>query len=250
MRFRPNLLRFDSLPSTNTEVANRAVAGADEGLCVVAREQTAGRGRMERKWISPPGAGLYLSVLLRPVFPQAYWPLLSLMAAIAANEALRAACALVTDIKWPNDLLVDDKKLCGILAETVETPRGRAVVIGIGTNLKSDAVPDELKTQATSVETASGQTANPEDLLRATISSLQNWYEKLSAPDGPMTIVSEWCARSSYAEGKPVRITEAAESFTGTTRGLESDGALRVETGAGEIRIVRAGDVSSVRPAY
>src|ERR1041385_7372332 len=112
MFFVPHVLRFDSLPSTNTEATNRAIAGAEEGLCVVAREQTAGRGRMERKWVSPPDAGLYFSVLLRPRFEQKYWPLLSLMAAIATNEALRETCALLTDIKWPNDVLAAGKKLC------------------------------------------------------------------------------------------------------------------------------------------
>jgi BirA family biotin operon repressor/biotin-[acetyl-CoA-carboxylase] ligase len=171
------------------------------------------------------------------------------MAAVAVSEALCETYALTTDIKWPNDLLAGGKKLCGILAETVETPRGRAVVLGIGTNLTNDAFPKELEMHATSVEAATGQSANPEELLPSLISGLQKWYDALNVTTGSTKIIREWCARSSYADGRLVLISDGEQSFTGTTRGLESDGALRVETDAGKIKIVRAGDVSSVRPA-
>src|SRR5687768_9347489 len=129
--FNPQFLHFDSLPSTNVEVARRALAGAPEGVCIVAREQTAGRGRLKRQWVSPKGAGLYCSIILRPQFDQNFWPLLTLMAAIAVHDSLLKIFALETDIKWPNDILVNDKKLCGILGETIDTPPGRAVVLGI-----------------------------------------------------------------------------------------------------------------------
>src|SRR5919112_1524101 len=115
--FTPTILRFDSLPSTNTEAARQASLGAREGLCVVAREQTAGRGRRQRAWASPKDAGLYFSVVLRPALDAADWPLLTLAAALAARDALGDACALDADIKWPNDLLAGGRKLCGILAE-------------------------------------------------------------------------------------------------------------------------------------
>ena len=113
-RLTPTILRFDSLPSTNTEAARQAARGAPEGLCVVAREQTAGRGRRERSWVSPKDAGLYLSVVLRPSFEARLWPLVTLAAALAVRDALAASCALDTDIKWPNDLLASGRKLCGI----------------------------------------------------------------------------------------------------------------------------------------
>src|SRR6266513_4185303 len=103
--FTPQILRFDSLASTNLEAARRASEGAAEGLCVVAREQTAGRGRLRRQWVSPKGAGLYFSILLRPQFELSSWPLLTLMASVAVHDALLEACALETDIKWPNDIL-------------------------------------------------------------------------------------------------------------------------------------------------
>ena len=246
--FVPQILRFDSLPSTNLEAARRAGEGAAEGLSVIAGEQTAGRGRLQRQWVSPKDAGLYFSIVLRPQFEQNTWSLLTLMAAVAVHDALLDACALETDIKWPNDILANDKKLCGILAETVETSQGRAVVVGIGINLTRHSFPAEFELVATSVETATGRSHELETLLGALIVAIGKHYEVLQHADGPETIIREWCARSSYSEGKLVRVVESDETLMGTTRGLERDGGLRVETYAGEIRVVRAGEVTSVRP--
>ncbi|MDQ1640298.1 MAG: BirA family transcriptional regulator [Pyrinomonadaceae bacterium] len=244
----PHILHFNSLPSTNLEAATRAAAGAAEGLCVVAGEQTAGRGRRQRQWVSPAGAGLYFSIILRPQFDQSLWPLLTLMAAVAAHDALLTTCSLETDIKWPNDILVDEKKVCGILAETVETPSGRAVVIGIGINLTQNAFPTELETIATSVEAATGVAPELTNLLESLVRELTTHYDVLNQPGGNAEIIRAWCMRSSYCEGKVIRAAEGTETLVGTTRGLERDGALRVETDDGEIRVLRAGDVSSVRP--
>jgi BirA family biotin operon repressor/biotin-[acetyl-CoA-carboxylase] ligase len=241
------ILRFDSLPSTNLEAARRAAEGAPEGLCIVANEQTAGRGRLERRWVSPKDAGLYFSVVLRPQLELSNWPLLTLLAAVAVQDVLFAACALETDIKWPNDILVNNKKLCGMLAETVETPLGRAVVVGIGINLKDNSLPSELKIVATSVEAATGRSPDREVVLQKLVQTLASGYLKLQEPDGPAAIVREWCGRSSYCQGKRIRVTVANESFIGTTRGLESDGALRVETDEGDIKTITAGDVTEVR---
>jgi BirA family biotin operon repressor/biotin-[acetyl-CoA-carboxylase] ligase len=242
------ILRFDSLPSTNLEAARRAIDGAAEGLCVVASEQTAGRGRLQRQWVSPKNAGLYFSIVLRPKFEQSRWPLLTLMAGVAVSDALREACALETDIKWPNDILVNEKKVCGILAESTETSLGRAVVVGIGINLTSQSFPKELQLEATSVELATGRSFELDVVLNGLIEALARYYETLKQPAGPETIIREWSARSSYGEGKQVRVVESNATIVGTTRGLERDGALRVETYTGEIKVVRAGDVTSVRP--
>ncbi|HEX8145311.1 MAG TPA: biotin--[acetyl-CoA-carboxylase] ligase [Pyrinomonadaceae bacterium] len=245
-RFRPTILRFDSLASTNTEAARQARRGAAEGLCIVAREQTAGRGRQERVWISPPGAGLYCSIVLRPRLEPSAWPLLTLAAALATHDALLAVYALSTDIKWPNDIYARERKLCGILAEAVESERGRACVLGIGINLDDSAFPAELKDAATSIAALTGSAADAETLLTALLRSLANRYETLQGADGKALTLRDWAARSSYAQGREVRVTLAGESFDGTTRGLEPDGSLRVETD-GEIRIIRAGDVTTLR---
>ena len=140
----PKVLRYESLPSTNTELSRLASEGAEEGVSVVADEQTAGRGRLQRAWSSPKGAGLYFSILLRPKFATNYWPLITMMAAVAVYDALGEACRLQADIKWPNDLLSGERKICGILAEAIETPAGRAVIVGIGINLTEDAYPEEI----------------------------------------------------------------------------------------------------------
>jgi BirA family biotin operon repressor/biotin-[acetyl-CoA-carboxylase] ligase len=245
---RPRILRFDSVSSTNTEAARQAARGAPEGLCVVAREQTQGRGRAGRAWLSPPDAGLYFSLVLRPASLAARaWPLLTLMAALAVRDALLEACGLETDIKWPNDILVGERKLCGILAETVETETGRAAIIGIGVNLNEGAFPPELKAVATSVSALTGGAPDREQLLQSLVRAIELRYNALRAEGGEEEIVRAWSRHSSYADGRSVRVSLDSESFDGLTRGLEPDGALRVETFTGEIRTVRAGDVTSLR---
>jgi BirA family biotin operon repressor/biotin-[acetyl-CoA-carboxylase] ligase len=243
----PQILRFDSLPSTNLEAARRAIEGAAEGLCVVASEQTAGRGRLQRQWISPKGAGLYFSVVLRPRINQSSWSLITLAAALAVHEALLAAYSLKTDIKWPNDILSNNRKLCGILAETVETTEGRALVLGIGINLTSSALSPEVDEIATSVQLETGEIPDLEIILRHLMIEIERRYEMLQSVGGGEGILREWLARSSYGSGKRVRVVNGEEVIEGTTRGLEVDGALRVETDEGKIRIVRAGDVTELR---
>ena len=243
----PKILRFDSLPSTNTEAAKQAMQGADEGLCVVAREQTAGRGRLQRQWVSPAGAGLYFSIVLRPRIDASLWSLIPLMAALAVHDTLMQACEVETDIKWPNDILFAERKLCGILAETIETDSGRAAIVGIGINLRTKAFPFELY-EATSLEGVTGKAPEAEAVLQSLVCALACRYEILQSSAGAEETIREWSSRSSYANGKTVRVSNGSETFAGLTRGLESDGALRVETDAGEIRVVRAGDVTSIRP--
>jgi len=245
---RPRILRYESLPSTNTEVARLASEGAEEGLAIVADEQTAGRGRLQRAWSSPKGAGLYFSILLRPLFAPVRWPLITFVAALATGDALLEAAKVETDIKWPNDLLADDRKICGILAEAIETPAGRAVVVGIGLNLTDDAFPREIANLATSVATQSGRPPEREAILAALLNALSRWYSLLQGPEGALKIVAAWSSRSSYTAGKLVRVTNGAETLQGVTRGIADDGALRLETAQG-IQLIRAGDVTSVRPA-
>ena len=240
-------LRFDSLPSTNTELARLAATGAPEGVAVVADEQTAGRGRMQRTWSSPKGAGLYFSILFRPVIPLHSWPLITFMAALAVGDALLEAFQLPTEIKWPNDLLAGERKICGILSETVETPEGRAVIVGIGINLTAEAYPENLSRYATSVAEQTGSSADREVLMASLQSSLSRWYQSLQKENGDTTVLREWISRSPYADGKLVDVVNGEEVFRGITRGIEVDGALRVETANDQIRVVRAGDVVSVR---
>jgi BirA family biotin operon repressor/biotin-[acetyl-CoA-carboxylase] ligase len=171
------------------------------------------------------------------------------MAAIAASDALREVCRIDSDIKWPNDIHAGGRKLCGILAETVETSQSRAAVLGIGINLTNSVLPEELRAVATSVEELIGTKPDVEEVLGALLGALDEYYARLHAAGGAEGILREWTRRSSYAEGKRVRVALNAESFEGTTRGLAEDGALRVETSDGQIKIVRAGDVTALRHA-
>lgn len=246
MPLQPTILRFDTIDSTNLEAMRQAKAGAPEGLCIVAREQTKGRGRLDRSWQSPTDAGLYMSLVLRPHFAMNAWPLITLMAALAVYDALMKTCELRADIKWPNDLCVNDRKLCGILAETVETAQGSAAVVGIGINLSSEIVP-LVQSEATSVESVTGRSPDAELVLNHLLNSIAEKYDLVHSAAGCEHILREWCAHSSFAMGRRVRVSLSDEAFEGTTRGLESDGALRVETADGRIRIVRAGDVTAVR---
>ncbi len=248
MSFIATVLRFDSLPSTNLEAARRAIEGAPEGLCVVAAEQTSGRGRLGRQWLSPKGAGLYFSIVLRPELAQSSWPLLTLMTAVAVHDALSQSCDLQTDIKWPNDIVAAEKKLCGILAETVETANDSAVVIGVGINLTEHSFPPELQAVATSVEHVLGRRVDYELVLQSLIKNLSVQYEECQTSDGK-GVTGQWCARSSYCNGKRIRVAEGHEVFDGTTKGLEYDGGLIVELDNGDRKVIRAADISSVRPA-
>ena len=247
MLLKPKILRFESLPSTNTELARLASEGAEEGLSIVAEEQTAGRGRLQRAWSSPKGAGLYFSILLRPGIAPDQWPLLTFMAALAVGDALNEAGGVETDIKWPNDLLSGERKICGILAEAIDTPSGRAVVVGIGINLTQAAFPADLMDVATSVSQASGRQPEREAILAALLRAISRWYALLSEPGGREKVVAAWSSRSSYATGKLVQVSNGDEVLQGTTCGVEHDGALRLDTGNGELKLVRAGDVYSVR---
>src|SRR6185503_16767144 len=244
---KPKVLRFESLPSTNTELARLASEGAVEGVSVVAEEQTAGRGRLQRAWSSPKGAGLYFSILLRPTIPQNYWPLITFMAAIAVGDALREAAGLETDIKWPNDLLSGERKICGILAEAIDTPGGRAVIVGIGINLTENAYPPEIAAVATSIFEATGRPADREAIMTSLLRWLTHWYALLNEPAGAESIVNAWSNRSSYAFGRLVQVSNGDEVWQGTTSGIERDGALRLRLEGGEIRLIRAGDVKNLR---
>src|SRR5438132_7986523 len=243
----PTILRFESIDSTNLEAMRQARAGAPEGLCVIAREQMAGRVRLDRTWHSPKDAGLYFGIVLRPKAPMNLWPLLPLMAALAVSDALMKSCGLRADIKWPNDILANDRKLCGILAETIETANGPAAVIGIGINLTKEAVPEELRSAATSLEEMTSQKIDREKVLSELMKAIAERYQVLQSEGGTEHTIREWCANSSYAFDRQVRVTLHDDSFVGVTRGLDNDGALRVELSDGRIKQVRAGDVTALR---
>jgi len=238
--------RFDSIDSTNTEALRHARNGAEEGLCIVSRQQTAGRGRHGRVWESPSGAGLYLSLVLRPKIEPEFLPLITLTTGVAVHDTLTEV-GLKPDIKWPNDVLINERKISGILAEMCESGSGVAVVVGIGINLTSKNFPPELAATATSIEDELKRGVAISELEISLLKYLQYFYGVLRESGGPVAILTEWKRRSTYADGKSVRVSLENSSITGITDGLEANGALRVRTDTGAVMIVQAGDVQRLR---
>ena len=241
-----NIVRYDTVGSTNTEAAEQARRGAKEGLCVIAREQTGGRGRYGRNWVSGRDSGLYMSIVLRPSLDPSWLPLITLMTGIAVYDAL-ADLGMSADIKWVNDLLVGEKKIGGILAEAIATPTGNAVIVGIGVNLRSTNFPPEIAETATSIETETGRVLDANDVAEPITRHLSHYYHVLNKSAGPAEIIKEWSARSTYFKTKMVRVTLSDKVIEGVTAGLEENGALRVKTVDGSVIIVEAGDVERLR---
>lgn len=229
-RFGRPLHAFPRVASTNDVARQLAEDGAGEGTAVLALEQSGGRGRLGRSWASPPG-GLYLSVVLRPSLPVARWPVLSLAIAVGAAAGIEAAAGAQVKLKWPNDLLVDGRKVGGIL---LESGPGFAVAgIGINAGAPGAVPPLALPTGAASIDAARAP------LARAVLEHLEHVVDALYAD--PSGTIREWKARS-ITLGRHVRVT-GAEVMEGVAEDIDGDGALVVRTPAGVRRVV-AGDVS------
>jgi BirA family biotin operon repressor/biotin-[acetyl-CoA-carboxylase] ligase len=187
-----------------------------------------------------------MSMVLRPELDRSSQPLITLMAGIAVHDAIRDL-GMSPDIKWVNDILIGDRKICGILAEAIDTPLGQAVILGIGVNLSSSNFPVEIASTATSVEAETGQRLSAEVVAEPITRNIQHCYEMLKGDNGAAKIVKEWSERSSYCVGKRVRVTIGGNTVEGITDGLEENGALRVINADGSIEIIQAGDVERVR---
>ena len=242
------VLTYDILDSTNDEALKQAKLGAGEGLCIVARQQTAGRGRYGRTWVSERDAGIYMSLVLRPELEMRELPLITLMAGVALHDTLEEF-GIKPDIKWVNDLLVNGKKIAGILAETTETSDGVAVILGIGLNLTSANFPPELVATATSLEDTSPTKFSRDRVIEILTRHIEENYEVLQDADGPAKIVERWSCRSSYSSGKIVRVVMENETIVGNTEGLEPNGALRLRKSDGTVVAIQTGDVEQIRPA-
>ncbi|MGN9807961.1 biotin--[acetyl-CoA-carboxylase] ligase [Micromonospora sp. BQ11] len=251
--------------STNADVAEAARAGEPEGLVVVAERQTAGRGRRGRAWQSPARAGIATSVLLRPgvADPDRGWSpapatgygWLPLLAGVALVEAVARLAELEAGLKWPNDLLLDDAKCAGILAEAVPPTRpgeAPAIVLGIGLNvtLRADELPENpTGLPATSLQLAGAAATDRDPLLRALLRGVADWYDRWRSAGGDAVACG---LRDAYLAacatvGRQVRVLlPGGDELTGTATGVDADGHLLVTTGTGEHRLT-AGDVLHLR---
>jgi BirA family transcriptional regulator, biotin operon repressor / biotin---[acetyl-CoA-carboxylase] ligase len=223
---------FDSIPSTMDVAAALASQGAEHGVVVAAREQTAGRGRRGAAWASPPGAGLYFSFIARPRDARSV-PLMTLAAGVGVRDGVFAATGLAPDLKWPNDLLVGRRKLAGILAEGHNLGSGdAAVVIGAGVNVQPAAYPPDVGARATSIEGELGRAIDHDLLLSAIVTNLDLRLAALA--QNPDDILQAWRRASPTAIDTRVEW----DGRHGTTAGIDDTGALLVSTAAGIERII------------
>jgi len=220
-----------------------AAEGAAEGTVFLAEEQTAGRGRGANVWQSPRSTGIYCSAIVRPPVPPSEILAFSLATGLAVQSAIRQIDARVkADLKWPNDLLVDGKKVCGILTEmNAEATRVRYIVVGVGINVNQASFPRELP--ATSLRLVTGSEWSRVELTGALLKSLDREYHALMKdPGAHEAILQRFAQESSWVSGKKVRIEENGAAFEGTTEGLDARGFLQVRTPHG-LQIVLSGTV-------
>ena len=232
-----------STGSTNADVA--AAAGADEaqGLVVVAEHQDAGRGRLDRQWSSPPRAGLTFSLLLRPPAPRHTWSWLPLLVGVALRRAVEEVTEVEAVLTWPNDLLVGDRKLAGILAEV----HGDAVVVGVGLNVSTRA--EELLPTATSLLLAEATVTDRDTLLRSALRTIGSYYDSWCLRGGDGADLRREYVERCATIGSAVRVTLTAGTvIEGVATGIAEGGALEVETADGR-HTVSSGDVEHVRRA-
>jgi BirA family biotin operon repressor/biotin-[acetyl-CoA-carboxylase] ligase len=245
--FGKRVFHFFKTDSTNRVAMELGFAGEPEGTVVMAEEQTAGRGRSGRSWHSEKGTGLYVSILLRPRLAPAQAPLLTMLAGISAQGAIQALTGLEPELKWPNDLLLNGKKLGGILTEMhAEQSAIRFVVVGIGINTNQEKFPAELATLATSLRKESGRITFRLELLVRLLAQFESDYSRFLSEGAPF-VVERFQKVSGFAQGRRVRVETGAESYVGTTAGLSAEGLLLVTRENGQSTTVIAGDVIEVR---
>jgi len=248
-RFGRRLECFETIDSTNLRAAALAREDAPEGTLVLAERQTAGRGRLGRGWVSPAHVNLYASFVLRPRLAPADAPQLALAAAVAVTRALRTFPSLAPErvaIKWPNDCLLDGKKIAGILTEMdAEVDRIRSVVLGIGVNLNASAraFPPELRGTATSALLATGVRVDRPRFAADLCATLEAVYDRVVG-EGFAALAPEWESYSCLT-GRTVTVACAGRRSTGTVRGIDAGGRLVLDGAEGEERVM-AGDVSIV----
>jgi BirA family biotin operon repressor/biotin-[acetyl-CoA-carboxylase] ligase len=245
-RFGRVIEHHETIASTNTAALERARAGAPEGTLVVAERQTQGRGRLGRRWVSPRSVNFYGSFVLRPTLPPADAPQIALAAALAVARALAPLAPGRIAIKWPNDCLLDGRKVAGILTEMdAELDRVRAVVLGIGVNLNASAraFPAELRSRVTSVRLATGARVDRVAFAAALCAALEAVYDRLLQA-GFGALMAEWNTYSCLT-GRNVVVECAGRRSAGKVRGLDGHGRLVLAGAAGEEHIV-AGDVTLV----
>lgn len=242
------ILCFDEIDSTNLEVKRQALDDEKHGLVVVAEEQLKGRGRKGRQWVSPKGKGIWMSLMLKPELSPISAPMLTLVAGLAVCEAIQEQTGLEAQIKWPNDIVVRKKKVCGILTEmNGEIDHLNYIVLGIGVNVNVEGFPKELEDIATSLKIASGKEVSRVQLLQRILEKLEGYY-KIFEIDGNLKNLIEAYKSHCITYNKEVKVLGPVETIEGIVVDITNQGELIIETEEGTSKVV-SGEVS-VRGMY
>jgi len=234
---------YPSLDSTNVKAFELARSGEPDGTAVIADGQTKGKGRIGRRWESPPGVNVYTSIILRPDCPPQAAQNLTFLSAVAVAEAVGAVCPKRPSVKWPNDILIDSRKVAGILLEMdSEADRVNFVVAGIGVNvnMKERTLPDPVRSIATSLADKSGHEVERTQFVRTLYASIEKWY-KIYSMEGFGPILAAWKGYFD-AEGKPIRVISFNRTISGICAGVDESGALLVRDPAGALVRIISGD--------
>ena len=235
--------------STNNYARQLAEQGAGHGTVVVAETQTAGKGRRGRGWVSPAGSAIYMSCILRPQIEPFKASALTLVAAMAVEKAINEMLDVGAMIKWPNDLIIDDRKICGILTEMSSDMDGiRHVVVGIGINVNQTTFPEEIHQMATSLTLASGKKVRRAALVAAIMNDFRDYYQSF-IKTADMSLLAEPYNRVLVNRSKQVSVIEPAGTWTGRALGINDQGELMVEQEDGRVKNILSGEVS-VRGVY
>lgn len=239
---------FEETGSTNDDAFRLGLSGAPEGTVVIAESQNAGKGRMQRVWHSPAGASIYTSIVLRPSFETTRATQIPIAAGVAVAETLNPCCQGRARLKWPNDVLIGGKKVCGILAQMKMVEAGiDFVVVGIGinVNLRNEQFPNDIREIATSVASEAGHEISRPELIIRLYENLTKWYKNLMNC-GFEPVRDVWL-RQTPMIGQAVQVMFHEEVVSGTAIGLDDDGSLILQTEANQTLRVSAGDASIIK---
>ena len=239
-----NIVYCDVIDSTNEEVRRLSKNGEEQGLVVVAEKQTAGKGRRGRSWDSPEGTNLYFSILLRPNVKPENAPMLTLVMAYSVAQVIREKDNLPVQIKWPNDLVLSGKKVCGILTEMHLTERQiEDVVVGVGINVNTVEFPDDLKDKATSLFMEKAEKVDQRLLLNGILEEFQKWYSYF-LEEGNLSFLQESYNQMLVNGNREVLVLEPGKEYQAEALGINERGELVVKKQDGSLETVFAGEVS------
>ncbi|MEG2733004.1 MAG: biotin--[acetyl-CoA-carboxylase] ligase [Clostridium sp.] len=240
---------FDEINSTNTEAKKAAEEGALHGTLVVADCQNQGKGRRGKEWSSPPGTGIWMSLILRPALSPMSASMLTLVAALAVADGIEKTVNIKTGIKWPNDIVCDGKKICGILTEmSTELEWINYVVTGIGINVNTKSFPEEIRDVASSLYLMTGEPISRSRLIGAIMEAYERYYDIFITTCDMSKLIEEYNSRLVNLDN-PVKVLQPGHEYTGHSLGINKEGELLVKTDDGEIHQVISGEVS-VRGIY